>query len=167
MTLLIITLVLVIVVALYAVWGRNWLKAKTWPWSRRFFEITEPIEIALWQKSETILWSRFLQFLGVVGFLLTWLGALDVSPYLVLVPEKYRPYVMAAPFAAVALNGIISEILRRGTTMPVELVAVPENAPPVVLEQVAKAEQAKEEAVATVIAEKQAPPIAPPAALKE
>lgn len=165
MTGLVIIAIIAIIVALYAVWGRNWLKAKTWPWSKRFFEITEPIEIALWSKSETILWSRFLQFLGVVGAILTWFGALDVTPYLALAPEKYRPWISAAPFAALALNGIISEILRRGTTKPLELVAVSDNAPPAVKAEVEKAEAAKVEAVATVVAERQAPSISPP--LKE
>src|SRR5688572_31914363 len=95
---LVVMLSLTLVVALYVIWGRKWLKAKTWPWSKRFFELTEPIEIALWQKSETILWSRFLQLMGAVAAALTWFGALDVTPFVALVPEKYQPWLLAAPF---------------------------------------------------------------------
>ncbi len=159
---LIILAVIAIIVALYAVWGRNWLKAKTWPWSKRFFELTEPIEIVLWQKSETILWARFLQFLGVVGAFLTWLGALDLTPIAALWPEKYQPWLMALPFIAATLAGFIQELLRRGTTKPLELVAVPDNPPPAVQAELDKAESAKNEAVAVVVAERQAPPVPPP-----
>lgn len=162
MKVLVVLLVLVVLVALYAIWGRKWLKAKTWPWSKRFFEIVEPIEIKLWGKSETILWSRFLQLLGALCAVLTWFGSLDVSPYVALVPERFRPWLMAAPFAAVTLAGVMSEILRRGTTKPLELVAVSDNAPPVVAAAAARADEAKQDAVATVVAEKQAPPVSPP-----
>lgn len=159
MTALIILFVITALVALYVVWGRKWLKAKTWPWSKRFFEFTEPIEIALWQKSETILWSRFLQLLGAIAAFLTWFGALDVTPFVALVPERYQPWLMAAPFIAVTLAGIISELLRRSTSRPLEIVAVPDNAPPIVLEEIQKAQAAKEEAVATIVAVKNEPVI--------
>jgi hypothetical protein len=154
MTLLIIGFWLIVIVALYVVWGRKWLKAKTWPWSKRFFEITEPIEILLWSKSETILWSRFFQVMGALAAVLTWFGALDVSPYVAIAPERFRPWLMAAPFAAVTLAGVISELLRRQTSKPLELVAVSDNAAPAVLAEVARAEVAKDEAVATVAADK-------------
>lgn len=157
MTALILLAVITSLVALYVIWGRNWLKAKTWPWSKRFFEITEPIEILLWQKSETILWSRFLQLLGAVAAGLTWFGALDVTPIVMLVPEKYQPWLMAAPFVAVTLAGIISELLRRSTSKPLEIVAVPDNASPVIQAEVQKAQDAKEEAVATIAAAKSEP----------
>jgi hypothetical protein len=149
--------VITILVALYVVWGRKWLKARTWPWSKRFFELTEPIEIALWGKSETILWSRFLQLMGAVAAFLAWFGALDMSPYIALVPEKYQPWLLAAPFAAITLSGVISELLRRSTSRPLEIVAVSDNAAPAVLAEVQKAQAAKEEAVATIVAEKNEP----------
>lgn len=158
MIVLTILVALTFVVALYAVWGRAWLKAKTWPWSKRLFEITEPLEIALWGKSETILWSRYLQVMGALSAFLTWLGALDVTPFIALAPERYQPWFAALPFAAVILAGIVSELLRRSTSLPLAIVAVPDNAPPAVLAEVAKADAAKNEAVATIAA---GSPVAP------
>lgn len=152
MIVLTILVALTFIVAFYAVWGRKWLKAKTWPWSKRLFEITEPVEIALWSKSETILWARWLQFMGVLSGFLTWLGALEVTPFIALVPEKYQPWLAALPYMAVTLAGIIGELQRRDTSKPLPMVAVPDNAKPEVLEAVAKADIAKEEAVAVIAA---------------
>lgn len=152
------TAVLTVLVALYAIWGRRWLKAKTWPWSIKFFQATEPAEIALWGKSETLLWTRFVSLVGILYAFLSWLGALDVSPFLILLPEKWRPWLTAAPFAAVALGGLIGEILRRGTTKPLELVAVPDRAPLAVREAVEHADLVGQEAVAEVVLARQATP---------
>lgn len=154
MTLLVILFIFTALVLLWVVWGRTWLKSQSW--TVGFFAAIEPIEIALWSKSETILWARFVPLLTALSGFLTWLGALDVTPFLQLIPEKYQPWVSVLPFAAVALLGIVTEILRRSTTKPLEIVAVPDAAPPELVAVIAEAEVAKDNAVAEIKAEKQA-----------
>lgn len=164
MMLLIVGFVLIAIVALYAIWGRKWLKAKTWPWSKRFFETTEPIEILLWKKSETILWARLKVLVGLLLAVLTSLGTIDLAPIMPLVPDQWEPALKAAfnllPLI-ITVVGFIDEKLRNGTTKPLELVAVPDNPPIEVARAVAQAESAKQTAVATVAAEKQTPPTTP------
>lgn len=108
------------IVALYVVWLRPWLRDK--PWARRFFVRIEPVEIALWQKSESILWARFLQAVGLIVPLLQFVGALDITPYLAIVPDGYAPYLLLLIFVA----GQIGEKLRKDTTKPLDVVAAPE-----------------------------------------
>lgn len=154
MTILTILFVLTALVLLWVVWGRGWLKAQSW--SVGFFALIEPVEIALWSKSETLLWSRFLPALMALSGFLTWLGAIDVSPLYVLLPEKYHPWLAVLPFVTVGLLGIVNEILRWQTTKPVEIVAVPDAAPPALVAAITEAEVAKDNAVAEIKAEKQA-----------
>ncbi|MDB5600886.1 MAG: hypothetical protein JWN71_2930 [Xanthobacteraceae bacterium] len=107
-------------VALYVVWLRPWLRDK--PWAQGFFAGIEPVEIALWRKSESILWARFLQAVGLVVPLLQFVGAVDIAPYLAIVPEGYAPYLLLVIFVA----GQIGERLRKDTTKPLDVVALPE-----------------------------------------
>lgn len=148
--------ILTALMLIWVVWGRAWLKSQSWGWSIRLFAAIEPIEIALWSKSETILWARFVQALTVLSGVLTWLGALDVTPLLLVLPEKYHAWVSVVPFAAVALLGLVTEILRRQTTKPLDIVAVPDDAPIELVAAIAEAEVAKDNAVAEIKAEKQA-----------
>lgn len=148
--------VLTALMLIWVVWGRAWLKSQSWGWSIRFFAAIEPIEIALWSKSETVLWSRFLAFLMALSGFLTWLGSIDVTPLYVLLPEKYHPWLTVLPFVTVGLLGIVNEILRRQTTKPLEIVAVPDDAPIELVAAIAEAEVAKDNAVAEIKAEKQA-----------
>lgn len=46
----------VVLIIIYAMWGRAWLKRQ--PWSQGFFDWIEPIELVLFKKSETILFAR-------------------------------------------------------------------------------------------------------------
>jgi hypothetical protein len=138
----------------YALHGRDWLKSK--PWAQGFFELIEPVEIFIYKKSETILVARSLQGLGAILTLLTWVGSIDITPIMPLVPEKYQPYVYAAmSFLPLVLNalGAIVERLRNKTTKPIELVAVPDKVvaeTPKLAEAVAMANATKVEAVAAV-----------------
>jgi hypothetical protein len=111
---------LTVVVALYVVWLRPWLRDKTW--AAGFFARVEPVEIALWKKSESILWARFLQAVGLVVPFLQLVGAIDIAPYLAIVPEGYAPYLLLFIFIA----GQIGERLRKDTTKPLDVVAMPE-----------------------------------------
>jgi hypothetical protein len=136
---------------------RPWLKEQ--PWASKFFTLVEPIEIALYKKSETILFARLKIVTGLLVTLLTQLGTVDLSMVTPLLPEKHRVWFqMVLSFAPLALTvvGLLDEKLRYTTTKPVELVALPENKPlpPAVVEAVAAADVAKKEAVAVVKSEK-------------
>jgi len=154
MTTIIVTAVITGLILWYALQGRDWLKSKVW--AQGFFEFIEPVEIFIYKKSETILVARSLQFLGAILTLLTWIGSIDITPIMPLVPEKYQPYVHAAmSFLPLVLNalGAIVERLRNQTTKPIELVAVPDKVvaeTPRLAEAVAMADATKVEAVAAV-----------------
>lgn len=152
MTTLIVLAVITGIILWYALHGRDWLKSK--PWAQGFFEFIEPVEIFIYKKSETILVARSLQFLGAILTLLTWIGSIDITPIMPLVPEKYQPYVHAGmSFLPLVLNGLgaIVERLRNQTTKPLELVAVPDKVvaeTPGLAQTIAKADEIKVEAVA-------------------
>lgn len=149
---------IVAVILVYALWGRDWLKAK--PWAAPFFEWIEPIEVRLFKKSQTILVARTLSILGPVLTLLTQLGTVDITPLMPFVPDEHQGLVQFVwnllPLTITGL-GMIVEKLRNNTTLPLEVVAVPskvlaENE--TVAAAVASVEVAKEEAVAVVKEEK-------------
>src|SRR5262245_14844369 len=140
-----LVIVLLVLVLAYVLGGRKYLKTK--PWAQNFFTKIEPVEIVLWKKSETILWARLQQSVGLFTYLLHLVGVVDFTPFVAFLPPKYQPWVIAAPAMAVSLNGLICEMQRRDTTKPLALVALPDNAPPVVQQAAAAAEEAKKEAV--------------------
>lgn len=160
MIILIVLAVITGIILWFALQGRDWLKSK--PWAEGFFAAIEPIEIFIYKKSETILVARSLQFLGAILTLLTWVGSIDITPIMPLVPDKYQPYVNAAmSFLPLVLNGLgaIVERLRNKTTKPIELVAVPDKVvaeTPKLAEAVAMADATKVEAVAAVVEAKAA-----------
>lgn len=152
MTVLIVIAILVALLLAYVLKGREWLKRQSW--TQGFFAVVEPIEIALYKKSETILFARSLTALGAVLTFLTQLGQIDITPLMPLVPEKYHSLVQFCwnllPLTITGL-GMIVERLRNRTTKPIELVAVPEKTAPVeVKAAMALAEEVKEQAVAAV-----------------
>jgi hypothetical protein len=155
MKILIVLAVITGLLLLYALWGRDWLKSKSW--AQGFFAFIEPVEIFIFKKSETILVARSLQGLGAIMIVLSWLGEIDLTPIMPLVPEKYQPYVHAAStFLPLVLNGLgaIVERLRNQTTKPIELVAVADKVVaenPVLAETIAKADELKVEAVAVTV----------------
>lgn len=138
----------------YALQGRDWLKTR--PWAAGFFAWVEPVEIALFRKSPTILFARLKMVTGLLMTYLAQVGSIDLSPWMPFVPEKYQPYVNAAVNSVplvLFLVGAADEWLRNRTTKPIELVAVPDKAVeenPAVATAVASADQAKVEAVAVV-----------------
>lgn len=157
------TLVLAIVSALlialllwYAVSGRNWLKSKSW--AEGFFAWIEPAEIVLFKKSETILVARVKMATGLLLTLFTQIGAIDITPLMPFVPEKYKGYAQVffnlLPIS-ITLIGWMDEHLRKMTTQPLELVAAPDNPPAVVSQAIAQAEAAKVQAVEVVVQAKQ------------
>lgn len=152
---ILLPLALIVAVLLwYALYGRDWLKAKSW--AAGFFEWVEPVEIFLYKKSQTILLARSLSVLGGVLTLLTQLGSIDITPLMPFVPEKYHAIVQFGwnllPLTITGL-GMIVERLRNTTTLPLEVVAVPEKViaeNPTVAAVVTNAVAAKTEAVAVV-----------------
>lgn len=135
---------IVALVTIYVVGLRSWLRSK--PWARGFFAIMEPIELRLFAKSETILWSRLLIIMGLLPPLLSQMGELNTPDFLALIPEKYKPWATVS-FTVV---GIISEVLRRQTTLPLALVAVPDAVAADVAAPIRQAEVALKGAVSAV-----------------
>lgn len=147
MMLLIVLGVLTVVVVAYAMGGRKWLKSK--PWSAGFFAAIEPFEIVCWRKSESLLWYRFLQGMGAILTGASALGQFDLSPLWPFLPEKYRWLPPILPLI-ISMLGAMGENLRRYSTKPLELVEVPDVAPPHVAAAVAAAEVTKNVAVKAV-----------------
>lgn len=152
MKVLLIVLVVAGLIAAYVMWGRTWLKSKSW--AQGFFAWIEPVELMLWSKSETILWARLKQFTGVFLTFLTSIGAIDITPIMPFVPDEYEG-ILRAVFnlipLVITLVGIVDEKLRRDTTKPLALVAIAEkDITPAVAEAIEVAEIAKVQAVAEV-----------------
>lgn len=136
----------------YALHGRAWLKSK--PWAKGFFAAIEPIEIALFKKSETILFARLKMLVGATLTILTFIGSIDITPLMPFVPDQYEEIVRALfnllPLT-ITLVGLADQSLRNTTTKPIELVAIPEkDITPRVAEAIAMADSTKDEAVAVV-----------------
>lgn len=148
----IVLAVLAALLLFYVLHGRAWLKGK--PWMQGFFDVVEPIEVALWKKSETILFARVKMLTGLLLTLLTQLGTIDLTPLMPFVPDKYRSFVTVGfnslPLL-ITMLGFVDEMLRRDTTKPLELVAIADkDMTPAVAEAIAVADAAKVEAVAEV-----------------
>lgn len=136
----------------WSLWGRNWLKARNWGWSNAFFAWIEPIEIKLWKNSKTIFIARLKIVTGLLLTLGTNLGAINIEPIMPIVPDAWEPVVRTAwNFLPLTLTllGWMDEQLRKETTEPLEVVALPE-AVKAALPEVQKMEEAKAEAVAAV-----------------
>lgn len=157
--LIIIGLLLLAFIVWYVMRGRAWLKTK--PWAQSFFAWIEPIETALYKKSETLLVGRLM---WVGGFFVTaydslamFLPSLDLTPIsnrvLSFVPDDMRPLVVSSALAGI---GLLIGWLRKRTTKPLEVVAVPDDAPPAVAAAVDKVEAANAQAVAAATAAKAA-----------
>lgn len=131
----------------YITWLRPWLRSQDF--ARPFFDFIEPIELALWRKSETILWARFLQVVGLVSTVAGIFGAIDWTMITPLVPEPYQNFMPLIPLV-LNLIGTVTEKLRRDTTKPLEVVAVPVDAPPEIKRAVAQVEATNAQAVAEV-----------------
>lgn len=147
MTAFTICLAVLSILILAYVLGEKWLKAQSW--SAPFFAWIEPVEIALWRKSVSILWARFLQVMGFMLTLLASLGQFDLTPLMPFLPNRLQWLPSALPLI-VSIAGAIQEKLRKESTKPLALVEVPSDAPPNVLAAVAVAEASKDKAVAVV-----------------
>jgi hypothetical protein len=151
MKLLLVIAFVSVLFSAYVVWGRPWLRKAEW--AKPFFTFIEPVEIALWWKSETIFKARAKMALGVLLTFLAQIGTLDLTPIMPFVPDEYEPTLRALfnllPMI-LTVGGWVDEKLRKDTTKPLEVVAIPEAAPPEVKLAAVKAEIANERAVAAV-----------------
>jgi hypothetical protein len=136
-----------VVSALVAIWValvRPWLRTKDW--AAGFFAKIETFEITVYKKSESILWARFLQLLGAVLTALASLGEFDLTPLFPFLPDKWKWVPGILPMV-VSLAGWIQERMRKDTTKPLEVVALPEDKPPELAAAVSRAEAATDRAV--------------------
>lgn len=140
----------------YALVLRPWLKKQTW--AQRFFAWIEPVELALFKKSETVLAGRLLWLGSGVVTVYDAIGVfftnLDLTPIqtrifdALHVPPDLRGLTLSAFVAAI---GLMMVSLRKKTTKPLELVAVADkDVTPAAAQAIAQAEVAKEQAVQTV-----------------
>jgi hypothetical protein len=157
MTVFLLVLALLVALAfIYALILRPWLKGKGW--AQSFFAWVEPIELALFKKSETILVGRLLWVGGLfVTFydgLATFVHSLDITPLTTRIFDWLQIPPDMRSLSATAFVGIIGLLinkLRKATTKPLELVAVPDaKVTPAAAVAMAKAETAKDQAVAAV-----------------
>jgi hypothetical protein len=141
--------VLTFFVILWVTLVRPWLRNRRWACD--FFAAVEPYELWIYEKSESILWARWQQLLGFVLLLTGLLGGIDYTPLAVFTPDWIDPLLPGIP---VILNiaGTVAERLRRDTTKPLEVVALPIEKPPAVEQAVARLETAKN--VAEVVIER-------------
>jgi len=151
-----IVITIVVLIALYAIVGRHYLKKQ--PWAQSFFAWVDPLELALFKKSETILVGRLLWIGGaLVTFydgLAVFVHSLDITPlttrifdWLQIPPDMRN--LLATAF--IGIVGLLINRLRKTTTKPLELVAVSSSTvTPEVAQTMAAAEEAKQEAVQAV-----------------
>jgi hypothetical protein len=155
---LLIGTVLIIIGAIlfYALALRPWLKNQAW--AQRFFAWIEPIELALYKKSETVLLGRLVWLGGAIvtlydGFL-AYFGSINWQPLTTYIfNTMHLPPEMQGLALSVLVTGLGVAIvsLRKKTTKPLELVAVPDNkVSPTAQAAIARADAAKDQAVAAV-----------------
>lgn len=140
----------------YALKGRAWLKSQTW--TVNFFAWIEPLETALYKKSETILMGRLLWFGGlfVTAYdgIATFASSLDLTPITtrlfdwLSIPQDMRGLTVSA---FIGIIGLMINKLRAKVTKPLELVAASEaNMSTATAAAVAQADVAKDQAVQAV-----------------
>ena len=157
MTIFIAILVIIVcLIVLYALVGRPWLKTK--PLGQRFLAWVEPVELALFKKSETILMGRLLWigslFVSLYDGIAVYASSLDLTPIttrlmdFLHIPQDLRGLTVSGFLMAI---GLMINNLRSKVTKPIELVAVSDSAAtPQQTAAIAKADAANSQAVATV-----------------
>lgn len=147
---LITFLVVLAVVAALSIWFIPW--ARKQKWAAEYFWWLEPVAITTFQKSESVLYDRVKQLVGAVatlfGVVLPLVGAIDPTvfmPFLTWVPEEYRTILVAVPALALWLDGMVGVKLRKQSTLPLPVVALPMDKQD--LPEVVELKEAKDQAV--------------------
>lgn len=117
--------VLVPFTAWYVLWGRTWLKPKPWMQWLYHSRVGEWAEIYLFSKSESVLWGRFLQFVGYGTSAILTFGNVDLTPLALVLPENLQwiPPVMPV---VLSVAGHIQVKLRKDTKTPLDMIAMSE-----------------------------------------
>ena len=157
MTIFLLVLALLVALAfIYALVLRPWLKKQ--PWAQGFFANVDTLESALFKKSETILVGRLLWIGGLfVTFydgLAVFVHSLDITPlttrifdWLQIPPDMRN----LSATAAIGIIGLIINKLRKATTKPLDVVALPQaQVTPAAAQAIAKADVANQQAVQAV-----------------
>jgi hypothetical protein len=157
MTIFLLVLALLVALAfIYALVLRPWLKKQ--PWAQGFFASVDTLESALFKKSETILVGRLLWIGGLfVTFydgLATFVHTLDLTPlttrifdWLQIPPDMRN----LSATAAIGIIGLLINRLRKTTTKPLDVVALPQSqVTPAAAQAIAKADDANQQAVQAV-----------------
>lgn len=122
---------------------RPWLRNQEW--ACNFFLWIEPIELLIYKKSEQYAWARWQQFLGLILTITGLFGGIDYTWLAYWTPDSIDPLLPLIP-AILNVTGTIAERLRNDTTKPIEVVALPQEKPPVVAAVVAQVEAVNEQA---------------------
>lgn len=143
--------ILVPVAAWYVLKGRTWLKSKPWMQWLYTSRVGEWTEINLFSKSESVLWGRFLQFVGYGCTLILQFGDVDLTPLALVLPEGLQWVPPVAPIV-ISVAGHIQVKLRKDTRTPLEIVALPEaeKQKPEVAAAIESLDKAKVEAAVAV-----------------
>jgi hypothetical protein len=141
---------------LYALVIRPWMKKQAW--AQAWFAWVEPIELAVFKKSETVLAGRLVWLSGFVVAAYDAIAAfatqLDLTPLqtrifdALHIPPDMRALATSATIMGI---GLAMVKLRKTTTRPLELVAVPDaSVTPKLAQALDVAEVTKNDAVAAV-----------------
>ena len=116
---LIFLAVFIVLLIWYAMAGRAWLKQQ-W-WTAKFFAWIEPLEVRLYQKSETVLMGRLMWVGGAIVTLYdsvaTFFTSLDLTPVtnrlFSFIPSDLRPLAVSSGLVGV---GLLINWLRKRTS---------------------------------------------------
>ncbi|MBR0948322.1 MULTISPECIES: hypothetical protein [Bradyrhizobium] len=141
---------------IYALILRPWLKKQAW--AQGFFASVDTLESALFKKSETILVGRLLWvgglFVTFYDSLATFAHTLDLTPlttrifdWLQIPPDMRN----LSATAAIGIIGLLINRLRKTTTKPLDVVALPQaQVTPAAAQAIARADVANQQAVKAV-----------------
>lgn len=140
----------------YALWLRPWLKKQVW--AQKFFAWIDPLELALFKKSETILMGRLLWLGGLIvtayDAAAVFMTSLDLTPLTTRVFDwlSIPPDMRGLSISAfIGILGLLINRLRKSVTKPLDLVAVSDaKVTPAAAQAIADADAAKDQAIAAV-----------------
>jgi len=157
MTIFFLALALLVALAfIYALLLRPWLKKQSW--AQGFFASVDGIEATLFKKSETILVGRLLWVGGfIVTFydgLATFVHSLDITPLTTRIFDWLQIPPDMRNLSATAFIGIVGLLinrLRKTTTKPLDVVALPQaQVTPAAAQAIAQADAANQQAMQAV-----------------